>query len=243
MTGIRRLLPRLLAFLMGMIVLAVDARPARAQYGMGMGMGWGWGGFGAMPSPSTTLLNDHAIARTGAAAARQPGRSHSPYGNNPNAYFNRIRDNGFVSHSDVGRRRPPTYRPERAASLGNSGRAGAQPEAAAVPARSVVPLEHFFDASLRLVWPLESPSAGDLKQKREISDGASLAVLKETRQQGSASLTSVTEARSRLLDYGRLALQEIRAQATPPIADSFHQFMLSLYDSLAEAASTPGPGR
>ena len=38
--------------------------------------------------------------------------SHSPYANNPNAYFNRIRDNGFVSHQDARRRRAPTYRQE-----------------------------------------------------------------------------------------------------------------------------------
>ena len=46
----------------------------------------------------------------------------------------------------------------------------------------------------------------------------------------------VTTARERLLDYGRPALREISANATPRIADSFHIFMLSLYESLAQAA-------
>jgi hypothetical protein len=243
MTSLRRLLPHSLAFFVGMIVLAADARTARAQYGMGMGMGWGWGGFGPMPSASTTLLNDHAVARTAAAAARMPGRSHSPYGNNPNAYFNRIRDNGFVSHSDARRRRASSYRSDRTGSLDTSGRADAQPEATPAPTRTVVPLGRFFDASLRVVWPQDSPIGGELKPKRDTSDQASLAVLKETQQQGPISITSVTEARYRLVEYGRPALRELRAQSTPPIVDSVHQFLLSFYDSLGESASTPETGR
>jgi hypothetical protein len=239
MKSFRSHLPNSLAVLVGLMVLAVDARPARAQYGMGMG--FGWGGFGPMQSASTTFLNDHAMARTAAAAARMPGRSHSPYGNNPNAYFNRIRDNGFVSHSDARRRRAPSYRSDRTGSLDTSGRAEAQPEAA--PARPVVPLGHFFDASLRVVWPQDSPIGGELKQKREVSDQASLAVLNETKQQGPASITTVTEARYRLVEYGRPAVRELRAQATPPIADSFHQFLMSLYDALADSASTPATAR
>ncbi len=241
MTSLRRLLPHSLAFFVGMIVLAADARTARAQYGMGMG--WGWGGFGPMPSASTTLLNDHAVARTGAAAARMPGRSHSPYGNNPNAYFNRIRDNGFVSHTDARRRRASSYGSDRTGSLDTSGRAEAQPQATAAPTRPVVPLVQFFDASLRVAWPQDSPIGGELKEKRDSSDQASLAVLNETKQHGMVSITRVTEARYRLVEYGRLALRELRAQATPPIVDAFHQFLLSLYDSLAESASTPETGR
>jgi hypothetical protein len=236
----RRRLPGLLACLTLLIVLGLDARPARAQFGMGMG--WGWGGIGAMPSPSTTLLNDHAIARTAAAAARMPGRSHSPYANNPNSYLNRVRDNGFVSHSDVRRRRPPAYRTGRAGSIAPGGQAATAPAAASGSLPPVVPLASFFDAAYQLVWPNESPSRGELKPKREAADVATLAVLKETKQQGWASVTSVTEARYRLVEYGQPALQEIRAQATPPIADAFHRFLLSLYDSLTDAASMPEVG-
>jgi len=98
-------------------------------------------------------------------------------------------------------------------------------------------LASFFDASLKLVWPKESPIDGDLKQKRDISDQASLVVLNETKRYQTATLSSVTEARQKLLDYGRPALQKIRSTNTAPIAESFHQFMLSLYESLAQAAS------
>jgi hypothetical protein len=87
------------------------------------------------------------------------------------------------------------------------------------------------------VWPNESPTSGDLKEKRDRSDEASLALLQETRRQRPASISSATHARQKLLDYGRPALKEIRQQATPVIADMFHGFLLSLYDALAEAAS------
>jgi hypothetical protein len=63
--------------------------------------------------------------------------------------------------------------------------------------------------------------------------------LKEKQQQGVASITSATEARQKLLDYGRPALQQLRAVATTPIADSFHRFLLSLYDSLEESTWSP----
>ncbi len=239
MLFIRRCLPRLLAGLAGLMFLGMDARPARAQFGMGMGMGWGWGGLGAMPSPSTNLLNDHAIARTAAAAARMPGRSHSPYANNPNSYLNRVRDNGFVSHSDVRRRRPPAYQAGRAGTLARGGPTDTAPAVAGSSVPPVIPIASFFDAALKLVWPQESPITGELKPKREAADMATLAVLKETKQQGWASVTSVTDARARLVEYGQPALRELRAQATPPIADAFHRFLLSLFDSLTDAASTP----
>jgi hypothetical protein len=101
----------------------------------------------------------------------------------------------------------------------------------------VIPLFSFFNASWELVWPAEAPVGGDLKVKRDISDRASLAVLEETRQGGFAKVATVADARQKLLDYGRPALQEIRATATPRVADTFHLFLLSLYESLGQAAS------
>src|SRR5262249_45996113 len=177
-----------------------------------------------------------ALSRVPGVAARQPGRSHSPYSGSSNAYFNRIRDNGFTSHYDVRRRRAPSYQPERTASLGNRGRAESRPaQPAATP---VVPLVSFFDDSLTLVWPQESPVDGEFKEKRDTSDGARLAGLKQPKRYGRAPITRVTEARQKLVDYGRPALQQLRAVATPPIAASFHRSLLSLSDSL-EAATRP----
>ncbi len=64
-------------------------------------------------------------------------------------------------------------------------------------------------------------------------------MLKETKQRSAASINTVTEARQKLLDYGRPALRELRETSTPRIADTFHLFLLSLYDSLAQAGSPP----
>src|SRR5437588_152801 len=60
------------------------------------------------------------------------------------------------------------------------------------------------------------------------------------RRDAAASLTTVTDARQKLLGYGQPALKAIRTQATPRIADTFHLFLLSLYESLAQAATPPG---
>jgi hypothetical protein len=203
-----------------------------------MGFGWGWGGLGFHNAPSPTdFLNQHALTRAAAGVQGRP--STTPYANNANAYFNRIRDNGFVSHYDVRRRRPPSYQGESTASLGQTGRVEPQPAAATATPSSVFPLESFFDDTQKFVWPSDSPSNGDLKAKRDLSDQAILAVLEETKQPSGATITSVAQARQKLLDYGRPALQEIRTQATRPIADKFHRFLLSVYDSLAQAASPP----
>lgn len=233
----RRHLPVWLGFSAGMAILAAMPGTARAQYGVGLGMGlgagWGWGIFGIGPSPSTQFLNENANRRM--ALGRTSTRSHSAYSGNPNAYFNRVRDNGFVSHYDARRRRAPSYGSGRTTPTANRVREEPQPASTA----AIVPLANFFDASLRLVWPQESPVDGDLKEKRELSDQAVLAVLKEKKQQGAASITSTAEARQKLIDYGRPALKQLRAVATTPIADSFHGFLLSLYDSLEASASPP----
>ncbi len=83
------------------------------------------------------------------------------------------------------------------------------------------------------------PTAGDLKQKREAVEKACHEVLEEGKQNGVASIASVTEARQKLLDYGRPGLQSVKAHETPRVADSFHGFLLMLYDSLAQAANPP----
>ncbi len=102
-----------------------------------------------------------------------------------------------------------------------------------------LPIASFFNSAYKLTWPSESPTGGELLEKRDVSDRASLLVLNETKLNGVAHISSVTTARERLLVYGKPALKEIRATATQPISDSFHTFLLSLYDSLAKAGTTP----
>jgi hypothetical protein len=81
----------------------------------------------------------------------------------------------------------------------------------------------------------------ELKPKRDISDQNCLVVLELVEKHRSAPITTVTEARQKLLDYGQPALRLIRTISTPRLAESFHLFLLSLYDSLA-AAANPSEG-
>lgn len=227
--------PGVLIFLVGIILLSSTSNFAQAQFGYGGGF---FGGFNYVPSP-TDFLNQHALVQAGRGQQQPSG--FRPYANNPNSFHNRLRDNNFVPSYDVRRRQPVVNRAEAPRSLGNTTRAEAWPSSAAPAAKPkpVLPLVSFFDASLRVLWPGDSPVAGDLRGKRDVSDEASLAVLEETKRHPAASIATVTDARQKLLDYGRPALQEIRTVATTPVADAFHQFMLSLYESLAQAASPP----
>ena len=96
----------------------------------------------------------------------------------------------------------------------------------------------FFNRDEVLVWPSDAPVDGELGPKRATSDEASRAVLREYNRQGLARLATAIDARERLLDYGRPALRSLRESSTSGIADTFHRFMLSLYDSLAQATTT-----
>ncbi len=229
----RRHLPGPVFFLVVLAALFLGNTPARAQWGFGYGWG-GFGGFNYVPSPSTTI-NDITLSNARRAGPPAPNR---PYAGSTNAYFNNVRDNGFVPRYDVAPRRLPGNQ-SAPRSMGEQGPRveGTNAQAAAPRPKPVIPLFSFFNAAWELIWPAEAPVGGDLKAKRDVSDRASLAVLEETRQGGFAKIATVADARQKLLDYGRPALQESRATATPRIADTFHLFLLSLYDSLGQAAA------
>ena len=224
-------------------LLLLAPAESRAQ-GMGIGMGfgdglWGFTGFRTVPSP-TMFLNEHALQN-----AQRAGRpaSNNVYAGNPNAYFNRSRDNNFTPRYDVRRRSPGASRSQTSATLEQTrDPAPDQVAVVAASARAVTPLASFFNAERQLVWPADAPTEGDLKPKRDLSDEASLLVLNEVEQHGRAPIALAADARQRLLDYGRPALQRIRETATPSIADGFHAFLLSLYDSLS-ATTAPSTTR
>jgi hypothetical protein len=211
---------------MGFVALtAITAwpTPVQAQWGMG-GWGLGWGGFSQVPKPES-YLNQKSLVDAGRAI---PTPSRDVYANNPNAYINHLRDNGFVEHYHVVLREPSHYR--------YGGTTGAAPTAvaAAQPSPSL-PIASFYNREGRLVWPADAPTAGDLNQQRAVFDSACQVVLDEVKKNSVASISKVTDARRKLLDYGRPALQYTRAHETPRVSDAFHLFLLSLYDSLAQA--------
>jgi hypothetical protein len=104
-------------------------------------------------------------------------------------------------------------------------------------------LPNFFNEAKQLVWPGDAPVEGDLGQKRDTSDVSSRVVLDEYRVQGRATVGSVTDSRLKLIAYGQPALQAIRTTSTPRVADAFHDFLLSLYESLAHAGNPPAAPR
>jgi hypothetical protein len=213
--------------------------PAKAQAQFGFGGGFGFGGFGGgygnifsqVPKPES-FLSQKAIADS-QRDAHIPSRD--VYANNPISYISQVRDSGFVDRYEDERRDAAQYRAARrmetAAATQTAMRAAAQ-----VP---VLPLSSFYDPQNELMWPGDAPTAGDLKEKRSTFDQASQQVLAEAKKNGVASIAAVTDARRKLLDYGRPGLGYLRSHATPRIADSYHLFLLSLYESLAQAANPP----
>ncbi|MBV8128593.1 MAG: hypothetical protein JO114_13185 [Planctomycetaceae bacterium] len=233
--------PRLYNLLAILVATAALELGASQVHAMGYGYGFGiLGGFNYVPSPGD-FLNQHSLLNAG--RARGPV-SNNVYANNPNAFIHRIRDNGFVPHTGIVDRRSPGYQASRLRpqSLSQTSNNRPQPAASSASANAaargpVVPIGSFFDASRMLVWPSDAPVEGDLITKRDTSDQACLVVSDLVDKHRSAPITTVTYARNRLLEYGQPALQSIRSHSTPRIAENFHQFMLSLYDSLAAAAN------
>jgi hypothetical protein len=218
---------QLLTSLLVAALLSFGSSRARGFYGLGF-----FGGFNYVPSPGD-FVNQHALSNA-ARAGRPP--SNNVYAGNPNSYLNRIRDNGFVPSYDVARRAPAASRAVPRVSPGEQVVAQA---AAPVP-RPVVPIASFFNAAKQLVWPGNAPVEGDLQQKRDVSDDSCRVVLGEVQAQGRATIGSVTDSRQKLIDYGQPALQAIRTTSTARVADTFHMFLLSLYESLAQAVNPPG---
>ena len=109
----------ILASLIATAALDFGKSQAAAQWGMGFGL------FSTVPSP-TQFINDHALTR---AAAGQKLPSRNVYANNPNSYINRIRDNGFSSHSGIDSRRSPGFEVDRrrARSLSQTSNSTPQP--------------------------------------------------------------------------------------------------------------------
>lgn len=228
--------------------MTLSAAPARAQFGYG---GFGWGGFGFnYQPPEVGFLNQAAL--NNASRATMGPVANDVYAGRPNSYINHLHDDGYLDKWDVGTRRqieasigrysdgpPPSYYRSRTTSAHPTPPPTAM--ASSAPPAPIIPLSSFFDRYQKLVWPGESPVFGDLGAKRASADQACLASLNEYNLRGLAQLSTVTEARSKLVEYGKPALEYLTANSTPRVADSFHLFLLSLYEGLAQAATVPKP--
>jgi hypothetical protein len=238
------------------IVLLGSGR-VEAQWGYG---GF-WGGFNVGGWSNAALLNDvnqrSQIAARNAFATRSSIGGGNIYGGNPNAYINHVRNarsDTFFDRQDISTRRTAGSRATAAPTLAMSGRlptgaatpapqpAGSDAATAASRNPRVLPLASFFTAVGQLAWPSEAPTNGDLAPKRQAVDRSARAVRDQSGRGEPASISLVTEARTRLLDYGRPALAYVRQHTTPAVADSFNNFLLSLYDSLGAAAEPTAGG-
>jgi hypothetical protein len=101
----------------------------------------------------------------------------------------------------------------------------------------VVPLASFFSGASQLVWPSDAPGQGDLGAKRATVDQGALAVLKEVRASGTASVATASNARVSVMAYSEPAMRFLQANTTPRIADTVNLFILSLYHSIGQAAN------
>jgi len=216
-------------YLAGVIACQAGTQ-AQAQYGGYGGFGgFGWG-MGPQTPASVNFLNDHAIARTHAAAAARPQPLRAP--------IPVSRDVEFFTKYDAATRAAMTDRVSRRRVLPRAAATGTQPATVAdssPAARPVQPLASFFNKMRELVWPGDAPTEGDLKAKRAASDLRTLEVLLEVEARGYAHVGTAADARNQLLDYGRPALQFMRDSSTAAISDAFHAFLLSLYDSIGQA--------
>lgn len=226
----RRSLRPVLGILLATITIDLDAQYAKAQWYPGSF--WGYGGY--YTPPSVDVINRAAIDRI---ANAQADRTPAGYVDDSNAYYRKSRDPEFFEKYDIETRRAMEARVARKPPI--QGGTSRPAPSRSNPPTPLVPIASFFDKSDRLVWPSDSPTTGDLGPKRVASDRASLVVLAETRQQGLASLASVTEARKKLLDYGQPALTYVSEHLTPRVVDTFHLFLLSLYEALQQAATPP----
>ena len=186
---------------------------------------------------SVSFLNDHALARVGSVAARQPTNLRAPIPVSRDVdFFNRYDAATRAAMEDRVARRP---RPRT--SLGQTTRTTPPPAVEnQPPARPVLPLASFFNAARQLVWPADAPNDGDFAVKRSTSDAKTLEVFSEVQTQGYALVATATDARTKLIDYGKPALTFLRNHSTSGIADAFHTYLLSLYDSIGES---PNPTR
>ncbi len=208
------------------------------------GLGYGWGGFyggGQMYNQQTlNYLTQRSLAAGNAAYA---ARSNGPMGNNvyagnPNAYYNHVRDPDFFQRFDISSRRTiesqvaRNVEPDLVRSTPTAG-AGA---GTSRTSRTSPPLLHFFSTVGKLVWPSDAPTGGDLGPKRQAIDQSTGDIYREVKDRGFASIGLVTDARTKLVDYGRPALDYLHRSSSPAVADTFHRFLLSFYDALGRSA-------
>ncbi|MEW4568378.1 hypothetical protein AB1L88_10975 [Tautonia sp. JC769] len=221
------------------VLVICGAGQAEAQWGFGPFGGFGWGFAHPYTPPSVNMLNQRANVRAGMDQEALNRTSLST----PDRFDYRRQQVSMQQRYDVsstrgmevaraGRGTPiPGSRPSA------NGRPGPPPiDQPAAVARPILEITSFVNQQDQLVWPSDAPVSGDLITKRDEADDAIHEVVLEYRAMDGARINTVATAREALIGYGQPALQYLRENSTARVADTFHLFLLSLYDSLAQAA-------
>jgi hypothetical protein len=236
---------RVLILLIAGVSPCIYAGRAEAQWGYGFD-GWGFGWLPYQTPASVQYLNQRAALAGQAAAMNQRANLTAPSRPPRDVTFFERYDAETRRSMEEGIARRLTPLPARITPTTPS--PSQTPKAVDSPGRTtpspaVTPLNSFFNRDDQLVWPSDAPTEGELTAKRAAADKSALAVVKETMARGVATVASATEARSKLLDYGRPALEFVRKNSTVGVADSFHQFLLLLYDAIGASVNPSKPKR
>ncbi|WP_169978730.1 hypothetical protein [Tautonia rosea] len=225
--------------LASMVLLLCCSGDAQAQWGFGPFGGFGWGFAHPYTPPSVRMLDQRANVRAGMDQEALNRTSLST----PDRFDYRRQQVSMQQRYDVSSTRGmEVARAGRGTPIPGSRASEAgrptppPPNQAAAVARPVLEITSFVNQQDQLVWPSDAPVSGDLITKRDQADEAIHEVVQEYRAMNGAQINTVATAREDLIAYGQPALQYLRETSTARVADTFHLFLLSLYDSLAQAA-------
>jgi len=227
--------------LVAAVLVFATADRAEAQFAVGMDVG----GSGApflfyapqrVPSPTEFLYDHHRARIAEHANALQQQAAASQAGGSTwrrRGYFDRVREYAGADTYDVNSRQ----------SL-NARTAARQPRPAEPPPAertSTLPLSAFFLSGGELDWPRDAPDTESLRSAKAEAESAVKAVRDEIQSGGRPRAQSVGLAKSKVVDYGRHALADVRANRSETVGHLFHYFLLYLHDALDQAAEPNGP--
>jgi len=214
-------------------LILLSARPSQAQFG------FGFGGFGiyARPytPPSVNFLYDRANARVGVDTGAPKQLKE------PDRFAYRKQYIEMQERASFNSRQPTSSQiGSRQAALTSLSKPdvqrGAVPRGQTVSRSQAPPITRFINQQGEVAWPADAPVTGSLAAKREQANKAIQTVVDQYQANNAVSVEAVAKARQDLVVYGKPALATLRQQTSPSVAESFHLFLLALYDSLAQAA-------
>ena len=156
---------------------------------------WGFGGFSQVPKPETYLYQKAALDANLALVRARTARSRMV----PAPTWTTFATVVLAAVTAPSDGDPPLIRTR--ADQGSLRTRFRRPAAPAAP------LASFYGPEGKFGWPADAPTDGDLALRRAAIESACQAVLDEVKHNSVASIAKVTDAREKLLDYGRPALQ------------------------------------